>query len=188
MVKEHWFPCTVDGEPYPYEVSDKGRVRRVTPNPHGDGTWPGKILRPAKQSSGYLTVTLSKHGRGHTRTVLVHRLVLEAFRGPFPPGMESNHLDSRKTHNILRNLEFRTHKNNSWRAVLDIERRSATHLGELNGNAKLSKWNVLDILGRYIEGEKVSVLAEEYGVDRHTISNICAGHNWQHITMPGWKA
>jgi len=43
---------------------------------------------------------------------LVHRLVLEAFVGPCPDGMEACHLDSDKTNNRVSNLRWDTHLEN----------------------------------------------------------------------------
>src|SRR5262249_4354731 len=42
----------------------------------------------------------------------VHRLVLEAFVGPCPPGMEARHVNGIKTDNRLVNLQWGTHRQN----------------------------------------------------------------------------
>lgn len=97
-----------------YQVSDLGRVRslprRVRLVAHGIETSrlaTGKLLRPGPTRSGHLTVAV---GRGNSR--LVHQLVLEAFVGPRPEGMEVLHLNHQPTDNRLANLRYGTRSEN----------------------------------------------------------------------------
>lgn len=79
-----------------YAVSDMGRVKNSRS---------GKILAPVVKSSGYLAVCLSKDGQHKLKTI--HRLVLLAFVGPCPPGMETRHFpDHDKKNNRLDNLQW----------------------------------------------------------------------------------
>lgn len=95
---EYWLP--VVGYEGLYEVSDLGRVRS-----------PRKVLLPHVGRNGYLTVGLSK--QGWQRTLRVHRLVLEAFVGPCPQGMEClHHPDPDKANNSLGNLRWGTRAEN----------------------------------------------------------------------------
>lgn len=83
-----------------YEVSDDGQVQSVdriivhlnrwgtyTPHRHR-----GQLLVPWLDRGGYPTVALRRPG-GIKRTANVHILMLEAWRGPCPDGMESCHWD-----------------------------------------------------------------------------------------------
>ncbi len=79
-----------------HEVSDKGRLRK-------DGT---KYLRPHVHKTGYVYVAFA----GELK--LIHRLVIEAFRGQIPEGHETNHKDGNKLNNALYNLEIVTHSEN----------------------------------------------------------------------------
>lgn len=104
-----------------YEVSDLGRVRS-TPRDVGS-RWPayrrpagGVILSGHRNTSGYLQVKLCRNGRAVTR--LVHRLVLEAFVGRCPDGMEGCHGPSGIEDNSLANLRWDTRHENA----LDITR------------------------------------------------------------------
>lgn len=72
---EIWRP--IKGFPR-YLVSDQGRVKSFTSPKHPEG----KILKPTRTQSGYLTVYLKKgntRGKNDGRTCFVHRLVAEAF-------------------------------------------------------------------------------------------------------------
>lgn len=104
MIKEIWMPIL--GYEGLYEASNRGRVRRL--NYHHTGK--EKILRPGKNSSGYLQVCLYKDGK---KSLLVHRLVWEAFNGPIHKGMQINHLNERKDQNNLENLSLMTAKENT---------------------------------------------------------------------------
>ena len=70
-----------------------------------------KLLKPGKNSNGYLTVDLCKFGKRKRRTI--HRLVLETF---YPnensDKLTVNHKDEDKTNNSLENLEWLTLKQN----------------------------------------------------------------------------
>ena len=87
-----------------YEVSDLGRVKSL---------WYGKekILKPHKNTDGYLRVNLCKDGKAkHSK---VHRLVAEAFI-PNTQGLETvNHKDEVKTNNVASNLEWMSQKDNN---------------------------------------------------------------------------
>lgn len=74
---------------------------------------PGRTLKPGKVgTSDHLHVVLD----GRTdRTV--HSLVLEAFTGPCPEGMEARHLDDNPTNNRLENLVWGTRSENSQDAI-----------------------------------------------------------------------
>ena len=86
-----------------YEVSDQGRVKSLK---HGKE----KILKPQKDTGGYLQVYLCKDGQ--KKTSLVHRLVAESFIQN-PNNLETiNHKDEDKTNNTVTNLEWMSQKDN----------------------------------------------------------------------------
>jgi hypothetical protein len=92
-------------------------------------------LRPGKIKSGHLIVVL---GRQNVRQL--HRLVLEAFRGPCPRGMETRHLDDDKLNNRIENLVWGTRSEN----IVDAYKngcRSRVRLLKFRGETKyLAQW------------------------------------------------
>lgn len=96
-----------------YEVSSLGRVRRVNP---GKGSSRDGVLFGTRLPSGHIAVTLRDSPR-YERTML-HRLVLEAFVGPCPEGMEACHFPDRDpSNNRLSNLRWGTRSENRFDAV-----------------------------------------------------------------------
>lgn len=101
-----------------YAVTDEGdiwtclaaRNPSVLRNGRYAKTW---HLRAKKKRtiSGHLWVRLHA-GDGSTLSTGVQRLVLEAFVGPCPRGMEARHLDSNPANCRLSNLEWNTRKVN----------------------------------------------------------------------------
>lgn len=71
-----------------------------------------KILKPNRNSSGYVRVPLYNDENEYKQT-LVHRLVYMAHVGPIPKGMQINHKDENKANNCIGNLELMTNKENS---------------------------------------------------------------------------
>ncbi len=97
-----------------YEVSDLGRVRSVDRVvEYRDGRrvqWSGMALAPRTDLKGYARVNLCRNSV--RTTFLVHRLVLVAFRGPCPAGMEACHGPAGNGDNSLTNLRWDTHGRN----------------------------------------------------------------------------
>ena len=86
-----------------YDASNYGRIRSM---------WYGKvrIMKPVKNSKGYLYVGLRKDGK--MKKFYVHRIVYEAFNGEIPEGMQVNHINEIKTDNSLWNLNLMSCKEN----------------------------------------------------------------------------
>lgn len=168
-----------------YKVSNLGRVRSFV-------YWRGttkRILKPTskgRQGEQRLCVSLSKIGK-KSKTMRIHRLVLESFISPCPLGMECRHLNGNPFDNKLSNLKWGTHSENVLDAV-----GHGTHVdnsGSNNGRSKLVDVDILKIrqlgkLGRNGNtGQKLSCreIAEIFNVDGKTIYNIIKNTAWQHI-------
>ena len=94
-----------------YEVSDLGRVwsleRTVTFKDGRTRTWNAAMRKPQVRPSGHLAVMLhrgGKRGKGYG----IHQLVMAAFVGPCPAGMEVCHNNGDPTDNRLENLRYDT--------------------------------------------------------------------------------
>jgi hypothetical protein len=97
-----------------YRVSVLGRIKSVDHMiGHWRGglrTWPGRILKPFPHKRGSLFIDLCK--KGAVNRFFVHHLVLLAFVGPRPSGMECCHGDGNNGNNKLSNLRWDTHASN----------------------------------------------------------------------------
>lgn len=149
-----------------YAVSSMGRVR----GPHG-------ILTPRMHPRGWLRVNLL-HARGRS-TFLIHRLMLEAFVGPRPRGMECRHLNGCKTDNRLSNLCWGTTRENVADAMRHGQRPD--NRGERNGAARLNDEAVREIRAAPRNHGSGAVLARRYGVSRDSIYEVRAGRRWSHV-------
>ena len=102
---ETWKP--IAGYEGLYEVSDLGRVKSLNYNHTGIE----KILKPRKNTWGYLQVILCKDG--NRKQTNIHRLVATTFI-PNPNNLETvNHKDEVKTNNVVINLEWMSQKDNN---------------------------------------------------------------------------
>lgn len=101
---------------YPgYQVSNVGRVRshnKVTSTPRFPvRRWKDRPIKVRiNPSTGYDQITLWRDGEAHT--LLIHRLVAEAFLGAAQDGMTVNHINGDKRDNRPENLEWVTLKEN----------------------------------------------------------------------------
>ena len=109
-MKEQWKP--IEGYEN-YQVSNLGEVKSLEKLDSRGRHLKEKLLKPQKNSKGYLFVYLCKNGVG--KPFLIHRLVYSAFVGEIPEGLQVNHLDENKENNNLDNLNLMTSKeNNNW--------------------------------------------------------------------------
>lgn len=158
-----------------YQVSDLGRVRSLdrdvrTVSRFGAETTRrarGKVLAPQKHSAGYAQVTLSG------KLFLVHALVLLAFVGPCPGGLECAHNDGDKWNNVPGNLRYATPKANAN----DRRLHGTSGSGESNAGAKLTAAQVAEIRATP-PGEKQKDIGRRYGVGQMQVSRILRDERW----------
>ena len=154
-----------------YEVSDQGSVRRLAPG-HGIGA--GYVLTPTRRGKGYTAVKLNREGQGTTYSV--HILVMAAFVGPRPEGIQVNHRNGDKTDNRLSNLEYVTPKQNARHAIRNGFKDVLK--GERHGMSKLTADQVRAIRA---SDETNRQLADKYGVAREHVWAIREGKKWTHL-------
>jgi hypothetical protein len=144
-----------------YAVSNLGRVMSFVRDPGG------AILRPRPDTSGHLQVHLRDRWR------FVHHLVLEAFVGPRPPGLETRHKNGRPEDNRLANLEY------SSRARNHLDRKY--HAG-VRGWLRIDA--VIGIKKRLAEnrpGDFQRVIAKDFGVSQTAICAIKLERTHRHV-------
>lgn len=151
-----------------YWISSRGRVRshaRRVP----------RIMNPSTNPTGYLYVTVRHQGVQKQR--FVHRLVLNAFVGPCPHGMQACHGDGDRTNNMLENLRWASAKTNA----ADRERHGHTKRGSCHGNAKLDEAKVRHIRQLYAAGESAEELAERFNVRPLAVRRAVKRITWKHV-------
>lgn len=116
---ERWLP--VIGYEGSYEVSDFGRVRSLDRINSRGHSLTGRVLSPCPNTSGHLQVPIS--AGCIQRLFQVHRLVLTAFVGPCPAGMEGCHWNGDPTDNRAANLRWDTQSANQLDSI-----RHGTHV------------------------------------------------------------
>jgi lambda repressor-like predicted transcriptional regulator len=138
----------------------------------GKGPW--MPVATFKNGKGYLTVRIRVDGRSHF--VQVHRLILEAFDGPCPPGYEARHFpDPDRTNNRPQNLSWATRKKNHY----DKKIQGTQCAGETHGRAKLTWKKVHEARKLYKQGTSIGDLAEKYGIDWSTMRSALVGKTWK---------
>lgn len=166
-----------------YRVSDKGRIKSVTRSVFGKNgsrrKVVGRIKRPNKMKDGRLMVQLWKNNE--SEAFYVHRLVLEAFIGPCPEGMECCHFpDPDQTNCHLNNLRWDTSKANKK----DSRILGRWPIGEKKPKAKIKDSDVPNILRRLANGEGNTQIATDYGVSQSIISDIRRGKTRGFVKCP----
>ena len=89
-----------------YQITDEGQVFSLITK---------KYLKPTPDKDGYLQVKLYINGKQFTRKI--HRLVAEAFLDNPENKKEVNHIDCHRDNNNASNLEWVSHRENTfWQA------------------------------------------------------------------------
>lgn len=166
-----------------YQVNENGEVFSIRRR---------KKLKHAFARRGYLKVRLQKDGLD--KTLLVHRLVADAFI-PNPEALPHvNHKDGNRENNQVSNLEWCTSKENvrhAWKTGLmdsareKFKKRMLGTKGDLSYATKLSDKTIQEIRdfaathprkkNQYTDGFTASELAEKYGVCKTHMQLILTG-------------
>ena len=160
-----------------YEVSDHGQVRSFKSKAS-----PAKVLKQGwKGAQKYKVVVLRKNGVSvHSK---VHHLVLDAFSGPCPQGMEGCHNNGKNTDNRFENLRWDTHKSNVADQLIHGTRhasqrkKSCGRVGR--GPQKLTEEIVKKIL---VDTRRYQDIADDFGVGYSSIAKVKTGFAWKHVS------
>jgi hypothetical protein len=177
-MREVWKPV-VGFEGF-YEVSNRGRVKSLAREIRAKSRW-GKyqffsirerVLAVTPDKDGYHCVMFSRGGKRSCKKI--HRLVLETFDGPPPPGMQCRHLDGNLLNNTPNNLKWGTSAED-WadRFKHDVHAR-----GDRMRTAKLSNAKARFILRSSLPHKE---LAKKFGVHHNLIGKVKRREIWKHV-------
>ncbi len=141
-----------------------------------------KKMAQAKNRKGYLCLSL-RVSPGHNQYGLVHRLILEAFRGPCPENCEARHFPDRdRTNNAINNLAWGTQAENMHDR--EVQGTWAAQ-GEAHKRSKLTAAKVIEARALVAAGrETINALAKRHGVDHSTMHSAVRGKTWKCISQP----
>lgn len=152
-----------------YFVSDKGEVFRSSN---------GELLAcKSVQTSpcGHRSVSVSSGVK--KKRYQIHRLVLEAFVGECPDGMQCRHLNDVAWDNRLENLKWGTPKENGE----DRVRNGKSIWGERHHKSRFSSENVVEMRKLWNEGKTVDDIRDIFGGSRASIYFACCGKTWKNL-------
>jgi len=162
-----------------YAVSTFGRVKRLAGSPR---CREDRLLKPKKNTRGYLTVAPVRSGVKQTN-VVIHRLVLEAFVGPPPSDKPyANHINGIKTDNRLKNLEWVTQAYNVKHAY--DSGLHGRYAGSAASAALLTDTQVREVLNMSASGMKHKQIAQTMGIGARSVADIVNGKTYQNVPRP----
>jgi hypothetical protein len=134
-------------------------------------------LSTNRRKDGYPLVRITIGGK--PVDFKIHRLILEAFRGPCPFGLEALHWDDNPLNFKLSNLRWGTREEN----IADSKRtgkffRSA---GEAHHKAKLSEDQIRELRRLRAEGWTYPALADRFGITKANARMIAKRITWAHV-------
>lgn len=173
-----------------YEASVLGRVRSWKRQAGAGRLAEPRIKATSPDKDGYLTVSLMRDGKQVTRRIA--HLVLLAFVGSCPDGMEARHLNGNAADNRLSNLAWSTHLDNirdkyehgtmpSGDAHWSRRKPERRARGERRGS-KLNEEKVRAIRLERAAGATLESLGAKYGVDHSMIARIERRKAWAHVS------
>ena len=145
----------------------KGKYKKIR------GTHKGGRRRPETNPHLYADI-IDNNGVFHRKWL--HRLVLEAFVGPCPKGMESRHLNDVGTDNRFVNLSWGTHVQNTADKAIN----GKLLFGEKHANSTLKEADILEIRRLAREGVNRREIAKRFGFKKtYAITRIVYGETWK---------
>lgn len=177
-----------------YKVSNLGRVKSIDRCVHKNGDFRnGHILKPIKKKRGYLEVNLSE--RGKRKACKIHRLVMLAFVGDCPEGIQVNHIDEDKTNNRLDNLEYVTQiencnhgtRNERLSKILKGRKRSEETRKRIKASAMKRAKAVMCVETKVVF-PSAGIAEAATGIKKIGISHVCSGrqhtaggYHWRYV-------
>jgi hypothetical protein len=159
-----------------YRVGSDGSVWSCRTSASAGNGFTHKWRRLKERRDRYSYLTLCAEKKRYLKTV--HRLVIEAFIGPCPPGMECCHNDGDGFNNSLDNLRWDDRKSNQHDRIAH-----GTDLrGECHPMAKTTEVVVREIRAAREAGASFHSLSKKYRMSRPNIKRIALRKIWRHVT------
>lgn len=146
-----------------------GHVLVYVPDP---SRWRPLKLRLMGKRKKRFGVSLQRAGKSFNR--YPHLLVLEAFVGPRPPGLEACHNDGNAFNNHPSNLRWDTPAANK----ADMVRHGTRLRGEQVGSAVYTVERVREVRRLRSEGWGKRRIAKLFGMPRSSVDNMTSGRRW----------
>lgn len=170
---EEWRP--VVGREKFYSVSSGGRIR----SEYDTIRHPARILEGYIDKAGYVRLGLHKP---IPRTVFLHHVIMDAFVGARPNGMEVNHKNGVKADNRPSNLEYVTPGDNQRHAYrTGLRKEPASTVGFDSPNTKLSDIQMRAICLLREAGMLCKEIAQVFDCNESHISGITLGRHRIHV-------
>lgn len=161
-----------------YRVGDDGSAwSALVQGAHGRVGTAWRRLNPTHDRRGYQYVTLCREAE--QRRGYVHRMVLTAFVGPCPEGLEACHFPNRDpADNRLDNLRWDTKKGNAA-----DKKAQGTHIeGIKSYAAKLTPAAVKEARRLYATGQwTLFQLGDMFGVNFSVMGRAIRRVTWKHV-------
>lgn len=168
-MSEQW--AVIPGFGSRYYASSEGRIKSVDHVTHDGQRRKGRVLKASK-TAGYKRVSLA-HRPDKNKNMLVHRLVLTAFRGRCPDGLEGCHNDGNADNCRVSNLRWDTPASNKK------DLRAHGRLSqERNPSAKLTRDQVVRMRELRVEGLTYAQLGIEFSVSKVAARFAVIGRTW----------
>lgn len=129
----------------------------------------GQWLRISYNEKGYAIVGMKNLEDGVSKVKKVHRIVWEAFNGTIPENLEIDHIDGRRYHNDLKNLQLLSHMDN-------LLKKNPTHY------INLTKEDLKNMCEMFRNHVSTADVAKIYGITKLYTWKIKTGRLYETVT------
>lgn len=147
-----------------YAADDNGNVINIVKKVPIEG---------CKVNSGYISISVRKHGDKGQKNVRVHRFVWECFNGLIPDGKVIDHINNIKDDNKLSNLQLMTQQENCKKSAKD---RDYTFVAKNHQNRKYIK-AINQSTNEITYYNSLYAVHQHIGINPGIIKMVCEGLN-----------